>query len=80
VFHAGNDGKVRGYDEDTGAVLWTGSFNGNTGGVPVSYEAKGRQYFVIMTGTGGGGRGAPQLPPTDATTPTGAIAFALPKK
>jgi quinoprotein glucose dehydrogenase len=80
VFHAGNDSKVRAYDEDTGAVLWTGTFTGSTGGVPVSYEAKGRQYFVIMTGAGGGGRGAPQLPPTDLNTPTGAIAFALPKK
>jgi hypothetical protein len=29
--------------------------NGTTGGVPVSYEAKGRQYFVIMSNPGGGG-------------------------
>jgi quinoprotein glucose dehydrogenase len=55
VFHAGNDGKVRAYDEDTGQVLWTGMLNGTTGGVPVSYEAKGRQYFVIMSNPGGGG-------------------------
>jgi quinoprotein glucose dehydrogenase len=92
VFHAGNDGKVRAYDEDTGQVLWTGTFIGNTSGVPVSYEAKGRQYFVIMTsqfgGRGGGfGRGAgggrdaePTPPPLDPTVPTGAIAFALPKE
>ena len=46
VFHAGGDGKVRAYDEDTGQVLWTGTFSGSTSGVPVSYEAKGRQYFV----------------------------------
>ena len=57
VFHAGNDGKVRAYDEETGQVLWTGMLNGSTGGVPVSYEAKGRQYFVIMSNPGGGGRG-----------------------
>ncbi len=25
VFHAGDDGKVRAYDEDTGEVLWTGT-------------------------------------------------------
>ena len=85
VFHAGGDGKVRAYDEDTGQVLWTGTFNGTTGGVPVGYEAKGRQYFVIIASQGGargggGGRGAPQEPPTDPTTPIGVIAFALPKK
>ena len=45
VFHAGGDGKVRAYDEDTGQVLWTGTFTGSTSGVPVSYEAKGRQVL-----------------------------------
>ncbi len=82
VFHAGGDGKVRAYDEDTGEVLWTGTFNGTTSGVPVSYEAKGRQYFVIMTNQGGGGRGrgASSEPPVDPDAPRGAIAFALPEK
>ncbi|PYR61829.1 MAG: pyrroloquinoline quinone-dependent dehydrogenase [Acidobacteria bacterium] len=96
VFHAGNDGKVRAYDEETGQVLWTGMLNGSTGGVPVSYEAKGRQYFVIMSNPGGGGRGGggagaaggagrgeeltPPPSPLDPNTPTGAIAFALPEK
>jgi quinoprotein glucose dehydrogenase len=83
VFHAGNDGKVRAYDEDTGDVLWTGSFSGSTSGVPVSYESKGRQYFVIMASRGGGrggggGRGAAEPPDPDA--PIGAIAYALPEK
>ena len=61
MFHAGNDGKVRAYDEDTGKVLWTGTFTGSTSGVPVSYEAQGRQYFVLVANQGGGrggGRGA----------------------
>ncbi len=82
VFHAGNDGKVRAYDEDTGEVLWTGTFNGTTSGVPVSYEAKGRQYFVIMTSptAGGRGRGANSTMPVDPDAPRGAIAFALPEK
>jgi quinoprotein glucose dehydrogenase len=89
VFHAGGDGKVRAYDEDTGQVLWTGSFVGGTSGVPVSYESKGRQYFVLLTsatgGRGGGGGaagrgGAAPPPPLDPNAPTGAIAFALPKK
>ncbi len=79
VFHAGGDGKVRAYDEDTGQVLWTGTFNGTTSGVPVSYEAKGRQYFVIMTNPGRG-RGASADTPVDPEAPRGAIAFALPEK
>ena len=85
VFHAGNDGKVRAYDEDSGEVLWTGTFSGTTGGVPVSYEAKGRQYFVIMSNEGGGGRGGrgrggATEEPANPNTPTGAIAYALPEK
>ena len=86
MFHAGNDGKVRAYDEDTGEVLWTGIFNGTTSGVPVSYESKGRQYFVIMSNEGGGGGrvvAVDAAPPPEEpirTTPTGAIAYALPEK
>jgi quinoprotein glucose dehydrogenase len=87
VFHAGGDGKVRAYDEETGKVLWTGTFAGSTGGVPVSYEANGRQYFVMIASTaagrfgGGGARGAAPAAPLDPNTPTGAIAFAVtPKK
>jgi quinoprotein glucose dehydrogenase len=66
VFHAGNDGKVRAYDEDTGKVLWTGTLPGSTSGVPVSYEAGGRQYFVLIASQGGGrgGRGGAQTQPS----------------
>ena len=87
VFHAGGDGKLRAYDEDTGKVLWTHSFVGGTSGVPVGYEAKGRQYFVLLTnvggGRGGGGgaaRGGAAPAPIDPSTPRGAIAFALPRR
>jgi len=71
VFHAGNDGKVRAYDEDTGKVLWTGTFPGSTSGVPVSYEAGGRQYFVLIASQGGGrgGRGGAQTQPLDPNAP-----------
>jgi hypothetical protein len=66
-------------------VLWTGTLNGSTSGVPVSYEAKGRQYFVIMSNEGGGrggrgGRGTVGEEPANPNAPTGAIAFALPEK
>jgi hypothetical protein len=44
----------------------------------VSYEAKGRQYFVMISAAGGG-RGAAAQPP-DPSAPVGAIAFALPRK
>jgi quinoprotein glucose dehydrogenase len=72
VFHAGGDGKFRAYDEDTGKVLWTGTFTGNAPGVPASYESRGRQFVVMIAGPGGGsGDGAP------AETPSGMVAFAL---
>jgi quinoprotein glucose dehydrogenase len=79
VFHAGGDGKVRAYDEDTGQVLWTGTFSGTTAGVPVSYEARGRQYFVVISAAGGGRGGGGAAPP-DANARVGAIAFGLPAK
>ena len=68
VFHAGGDGKFRAYDEDTGKVLWTGTFAGNAPGVPVSYESKGRQYVVMIASQGEGAA---------SSAPTGLIAFAL---
>jgi quinoprotein glucose dehydrogenase len=85
VFHTGGDGKIRAYDEETGQVLWSGSFAGSASGVPVSYESKGRQYIVLIANRGGGrgggrGRGGEAPPALDEKTPTGVIAFALPKK
>jgi quinoprotein glucose dehydrogenase len=71
LFHAGGDGKFKAYDQDTGMVLWTGTFSGSAPGVPVSYESRGRQYVVMIAGQGGGAGGA--------ETPSGMIAFALPR-
>ena len=76
VFHAGGDGKFRAYDEDTGQVLWFGTFTGNAPGVPVSYEANGRQY-VVVTASRGGGEGPSQTEPSPAS---GMVAYALPRK
>ena len=88
VFLAGNDGKMRASDEDTGKVLWTGTLPGASRGVPVIYEYQGRQYLVVAATPGGGGRGggggaqgrggAPAAP-VDPNTPRGFIAFALPR-
>ncbi|MCC7008520.1 MAG: PQQ-binding-like beta-propeller repeat protein [Acidobacteria bacterium] len=83
VFLADGDGKVRAYDEETGKVLWTGTTPAGSRGVPAVYQAKGKQYLVVVAqpggGRNGGGRGgeAPTLAP-DA--PRGYIAFALPSK
>jgi quinoprotein glucose dehydrogenase len=76
VFHAGGDGKFRAYDADTGQVLWFGTFTGNAPGVPVSYEANGRQYVVVIASRGGG-NGSSEAEPSPAS---GMIAYALPKK
>lgn len=93
VFIAGNDGKMRAYDEDTGRVLWMGTLPGPSRGVPVMYEMNGRQYLVVAAAPGGGGRGGPgggagaagggrggaPAPPQDPAQPRGLIAFALPR-
>jgi len=78
VFLAGGDGKVRAYDEDNGHVLWTGTLPGSASGIPVSYEAKGRQY-VVMASLPGGFRMAAG-PTVSPDAPRGYIAFALPRR
>jgi quinoprotein glucose dehydrogenase len=79
VFLAGNDGKLRAYDEDNGKVLWTGTLPGPSRGVPVMYEAKGRQYLVVAATPGGSGGRGTGAPPLASDTPRGYIAFALPR-
>ena len=83
IFHAGGDGKFRAYDEDTGKVLWTGSFRGNAPGVPVSYESKGRQFVALISSqppTGGNANAATITPVPASDAPYGLVAFALPRK
>jgi quinoprotein glucose dehydrogenase len=76
VFHAGGDGKFRAYDEDTGKVLWSGTFGGNAPGVPASYQANGRQYVLMIAGQSGEGGGSSSRSARPAG-PTGLIAYAL---
>jgi quinoprotein glucose dehydrogenase len=75
VFHAGGDGKFRAYDQDSGKVLWSGSFVGNASGVPVSYESRGRQYVAVIAGRGEGG-----TPGADTQPASGMIAYALKRR
>jgi glucose dehydrogenase len=76
VFHAGGDGKFRAYDEETGRVLWAGTFRGNAPGMPASYEANGRQYVLMIAGQGGDGGGSNA---GAAAAPTGMIAWGGPR-
>lgn len=47
IFVALRDGKVRAYDEETGAVLWTANLPAGSEGIPAMYEADGRQFLVV---------------------------------
>jgi quinoprotein glucose dehydrogenase len=69
VFHAGDDGKVRAYDDETGEELWAGDIPDDAPGIPALYTAGGRQYLVMA---------APGDDDTPSNVPRGYIAFALP--
>ncbi len=71
VFCSGTkDNRIRAFDSDSGAELWSAElpFHGTT--MPTIYEAGGRE-FVVIPATGGGKIGGPE---GDAW-----VAFALPK-
>jgi quinoprotein glucose dehydrogenase len=70
VFCAGTkDEKIRAFDKDTGAELWSAKLPFGGYAPPATYEVDGRQYVVIAA-TGGG---KPDTPVGDAW-----VAFALP--
>jgi quinoprotein glucose dehydrogenase len=78
VFMATVDGKVRAYDEQTGATLWVGLLPGGSKAIPAMYELNGRQYLVVnatwpLAAPGGDSNAA------GTTAPTGYVAFALPE-
>jgi glucose dehydrogenase len=75
IFTATRDHFVRAYDEDTGKVLWEKQLSVPLQGIPMVYEAGGREYLVICAA-------APEVSDTAGRTPIpgGAyVAFALPK-
>jgi glucose dehydrogenase len=74
VFTATRDHFVRAYDEQTGKVLWAKQLDYAAQGIPMIYEAGGREYLVVCDAGVeiGAARGA-------APTPGAYVAFALPR-
>jgi quinoprotein glucose dehydrogenase len=73
VFVAGtSDEKLRAFDADTGAELWSAKLPFAGTAAPAVYEADGRQ-FVVITATGGGRAGGP------SGAGDAYVAFALPR-
>jgi PQQ-dependent dehydrogenase (methanol/ethanol family) len=51
VFGGDIEGNVRGFDQDTGAVLWEANLGSSVTGYPISFGANGRQYVAFGTGS-----------------------------
>jgi quinohemoprotein ethanol dehydrogenase len=54
VFQGSMDGIFRAYAADTGTLLWSFDAKASIIATPISYEAGGRQYVTILTGSGMG--------------------------
>jgi quinoprotein glucose dehydrogenase len=44
------DGFLRAFDKDTGALIWEHELDGNPDGIPAVYEVNGRQYVAFAVG------------------------------
>ncbi|MCC7123665.1 MAG: PQQ-binding-like beta-propeller repeat protein [Acidobacteria bacterium] len=77
LFQAGGDRTLRVYDADTGAVLWTTALPAGSRGIPVMYEAGGRQFFLVNATSSLQGSGAGRAPAAGAVPAY--VAFALPE-
>ncbi len=51
VFGGDIEGSVRGFDQDTGAVLWEAKLGSSVTGYPISFAVGGRQYMAFGTGS-----------------------------
>jgi quinoprotein glucose dehydrogenase len=86
VFATARDGKVRAFDADTGATIWTRDLPHGAEGIPSMYAVDGRQYLVVSaTTTLVWGRKAlggtePWVKKDENTPPGGYVVFALPEK
>jgi glucose dehydrogenase len=78
VFVTAADRKVHVYDSNTGKEIGALQLGGPTSGSPSMYELGGQQYLLV-TASGGDGRGASRGSASGtAAPPTGIIAYALP--
>lgn len=48
------DGFLRAFDKDTGALVWEHELDGNPEGIPAVYQVNGKQYvaFAVSAWTG----------------------------
>jgi len=83
VFVGDYDRNFRAYDQETGELLWQVRLPTTVNGYPVAFEAGGKQYVAVITGTGGGSWDtsiprnlAPEL--QRPNTGNGLFVFALP--
>jgi quinoprotein glucose dehydrogenase len=72
------DRKLRAFDKSTGKLLWETVMAGPGRATPAVYEAGGRQFVVIATGSSGVVRDAPPAVAGGQATAT-YVAFALPR-
>ena len=72
------DRKFRAFDKATGTLLWETVMGGPGRATPATYEASGRQFVVIATGSVGAARGAAAAPASGQPTAV-YVAFSPPK-
>ena len=75
------DRKFRAFDKSTGKLLWETVMAGPGRATPATYEAGGRQFVVIATGSAGAGRGGGATPAVGVVSRRAIyVAFALPDR
>jgi quinoprotein glucose dehydrogenase len=86
VFVTAKDGKMRAFDEDNGDEIWTYKMPAGLTGLPSIYEARGREYLVVGSGSPPvfglrrGARGFGENVATMDQANLGYIVFALPRR
>jgi quinoprotein glucose dehydrogenase len=78
IFAPGGDSKIRAFDAETGATLWTSPLGGNIRGGPSMYEIDGRQYLLVPASGDIPAAGLPPDGKAPAGAPVGYVAYALP--
>lgn len=80
LFSGDVNGHFRALDQDTGKVLWDVNLGSQVTGYPITYEADGRQYVAVSTGSGWATNGILGLTPELTAGNTNMLfVFALPK-